>query len=90
VVGVTNPKALILLGSTPPQFVNRATADEALQMHLLSLVSGTGLRSSLAISGCAPMRSPAATAFAPSIGPEVVVSLRFCGVVQVRIGVRPE
>jgi hypothetical protein len=31
---VTNPKALILLGSTPPQFVNRATADEALQMHL--------------------------------------------------------
>jgi hypothetical protein len=69
VVGVTNPKALILFGSAPPQFVNRATADKALQMHLLSLVSGTGLRSSLAISGCAADEVPGATAFAPSIGP---------------------
>jgi len=39
VVGVTNPKALILFRALLPQFVNRAAGDVPLQMLLLSLVS---------------------------------------------------
>ena len=39
VVGVTNPKALILFGAVLPQFVNRAAGHVPLQMLLLSLVS---------------------------------------------------
>jgi threonine/homoserine/homoserine lactone efflux protein len=39
VVGVTNPKALILFGAVLPQFVNRAAGHVTLQMLLLSLVS---------------------------------------------------
>ena len=38
-VGVTNPKALILFGAVLPQFVNRAAGHVPLQMLLLSLVS---------------------------------------------------
>ena len=38
-VGVTNPKALILFGAVMPQFVNRAAGHVPLQMLLLSLVS---------------------------------------------------
>ena len=46
VVGVTNPKALILFGAVLPQFVNRAAGDVPVQMLLLSLVSiGIGLMS---------------------------------------------
>lgn len=44
VVGVTNPKGLILFGAVLPQFVNRAAGDVPVQMLLLSLVSiGIGL-----------------------------------------------
>jgi threonine/homoserine/homoserine lactone efflux protein len=44
VVGVTNPKALILFGAVLPHFVNRAAGDVPVQMLLLSLVSiGIGL-----------------------------------------------
>lgn len=39
VVGVTNPKALILFGAVLPQFVNRAAGHVPVQMLLLSLVS---------------------------------------------------
>jgi threonine/homoserine/homoserine lactone efflux protein len=46
VVGVTNPKALILFGAVLPQFVNRAAGYVPVQMLLLSLVSiGIGLLS---------------------------------------------
>jgi threonine/homoserine/homoserine lactone efflux protein len=38
-VGVTNPKALILFGAVLPQFVNRAAGHVPLQMLMLSLVS---------------------------------------------------
>ena len=38
-VGVTNPKALILFGAVLPQFVNRAAGHVPLQMLLLALVS---------------------------------------------------
>jgi threonine/homoserine/homoserine lactone efflux protein len=38
-VGVTNPKALILFGAVLPQFVNRAAGHVPLQMLVLSLVS---------------------------------------------------
>jgi threonine/homoserine/homoserine lactone efflux protein len=44
VVGVTNPKALILFGAVLPQFVDRGAGQVPLQMLLLSLVSiGIGL-----------------------------------------------
>jgi threonine/homoserine/homoserine lactone efflux protein len=44
VVGVTNPKALILFGAVLPHFVNRSAGDVPVQMLLLSLVSiGIGL-----------------------------------------------
>lgn len=44
VVGVTNPKALILFGAVLPQFVDRGSGHVLLQMLLLSLVSiGIGL-----------------------------------------------
>ncbi len=44
VVGVTNPKGLILFGAVLPQFVNRAAGDVPVQMLALSLVSiGIGL-----------------------------------------------
>jgi threonine/homoserine/homoserine lactone efflux protein len=44
VVGVTNPKALILFGAVLPQFVNRSAGYVPAQMLLLSLVSiGIGL-----------------------------------------------
>jgi threonine/homoserine/homoserine lactone efflux protein len=44
VVGVTNPKALILFGAVLPQFINRAAGYVPVQMLLLSLVSiGIGL-----------------------------------------------
>jgi threonine/homoserine/homoserine lactone efflux protein len=39
IVGVTNPKALILFGAVLPQFVDRAAGDVVLQMLVLSLVS---------------------------------------------------
>ena len=39
VVGVTNPKALILFGAVLPQFVDRAAGHVPVQMLLLSLVS---------------------------------------------------
>jgi threonine/homoserine/homoserine lactone efflux protein len=39
VVGVTNPKALILFGAVLPQFVNRSGGDVSVQMLLLALVS---------------------------------------------------
>jgi threonine/homoserine/homoserine lactone efflux protein len=39
IVGVTNPKALILFGAVLPQFVDRAAGDAPAQMLLLSLVS---------------------------------------------------
>jgi threonine/homoserine/homoserine lactone efflux protein len=39
VVGVTNPKALILFGAVLPQFVDRAAGNVPVQMLLLSLVS---------------------------------------------------
>jgi threonine/homoserine/homoserine lactone efflux protein len=43
-VGVTNPKALILFGAVLPQFVNRAAGHVQVQMLLLALVSiGIGL-----------------------------------------------
>jgi threonine/homoserine/homoserine lactone efflux protein len=46
VVGVTNPKALILFGAVLPHFVNRAAGYVPVQMLLLSLVSiGIGLMS---------------------------------------------
>lgn len=46
VVGVTNPKALILFGAVLPQFVDRAGGHVPAQMLLLSLVSvGIGLTS---------------------------------------------
>ena len=46
VVGVTNPKALILFGAVLPHFVNRSAGDVPVQMLLLSLVSiGIGLMS---------------------------------------------
>ena len=46
VVGVTNPKALILFGAVLPQFVNRPAGYVPIQMLLLSLVSiGIGLMS---------------------------------------------
>jgi threonine/homoserine/homoserine lactone efflux protein len=38
-VGVTNPKALILFGAVLPQFVNRAAGHVQIQMLLLALVS---------------------------------------------------
>ena len=38
-VGVSNPKALILFGAVLPQFVNRAARHVPLQMLLLALVS---------------------------------------------------
>ena len=38
-VGVTNPKALILFGAVLPQFVDRAAGHVPVQMLLLSLVS---------------------------------------------------
>jgi threonine/homoserine/homoserine lactone efflux protein len=38
-VGVTNPKALILFGAVLPQFVDRTAGDVPVQMLLLSLVS---------------------------------------------------
>jgi threonine/homoserine/homoserine lactone efflux protein len=38
-VGVTNPKALILFGAVLPQFVNRAAGDVQLQMLLLAAMS---------------------------------------------------
>ena len=40
-VGVTNPKALILFGAVLPQFVDRAAGHVPVQMLLLSLVSIT-------------------------------------------------
>jgi threonine/homoserine/homoserine lactone efflux protein len=44
VVGVTNPKALILFGAVLPQFVNRSAGNVPVQMLLLALVSiGIGL-----------------------------------------------
>jgi threonine/homoserine/homoserine lactone efflux protein len=44
VVGVTNPKALILFGAVLPEFVDRAAGKVQLQMLLLALVSvGIGL-----------------------------------------------
>jgi threonine/homoserine/homoserine lactone efflux protein len=44
VVGVTNPKALILFGAVLPQFVDRSAGHVAVQMLLLGLVSiGIGL-----------------------------------------------
>jgi threonine/homoserine/homoserine lactone efflux protein len=44
VVGVTNPKALILFGAVAPQFVDRNAGSVQLQMLLLGLVSiGIGL-----------------------------------------------
>jgi threonine/homoserine/homoserine lactone efflux protein len=44
VVGVTNPKALILFGAVLPQFVDRAHGHLQIQMLLLALVSiGIGL-----------------------------------------------
>jgi len=39
IVGVTNPKALILFGAVLPQFVDRAAGHVPVQMLLLSLVS---------------------------------------------------
>jgi threonine/homoserine/homoserine lactone efflux protein len=39
VVGVANPKALLLFGAVLPQFVDRAAGDVPLQMLLLALVS---------------------------------------------------
>jgi threonine/homoserine/homoserine lactone efflux protein len=39
VVGVTNPKALILFGAILPQFVNRSAGDVPVQMLVLALVS---------------------------------------------------
>jgi threonine/homoserine/homoserine lactone efflux protein len=39
IVGVTNPKALILFGAVLPQFVDRAAGNVPVQMLLLSLVS---------------------------------------------------
>jgi threonine/homoserine/homoserine lactone efflux protein len=39
IVGVTNPKALILFGAVLPQFVNRAAGNVVLQMLVLALVS---------------------------------------------------
>jgi threonine/homoserine/homoserine lactone efflux protein len=39
VVGVTNPKALILFGAVLPQFVGRAAGHVPAQMLLLALVS---------------------------------------------------
>lgn len=46
VVGVTNPKALILFGAVLPQFVSRSAGHLPVQMLLLSLVSiGIGLMS---------------------------------------------
>jgi threonine/homoserine/homoserine lactone efflux protein len=39
VVGVTNPKALILFGAVAPQFVDRSAGSVQLQMLLLGLVS---------------------------------------------------
>jgi len=41
IVGVTNPKALILFGAVLPQFVDRAAGHVPVQMLLLSLVSIT-------------------------------------------------
>ena len=44
VVGVTNPKALVLFGAVLPQFVSRAAGNVPVQMLVLSLVSiGIGL-----------------------------------------------
>jgi threonine/homoserine/homoserine lactone efflux protein len=43
-VGVTNPKALILFGAVLPQFVNRSAGNVPVQMLILALVSiGIGL-----------------------------------------------
>jgi threonine/homoserine/homoserine lactone efflux protein len=39
IVGVTNPKALILFGAVLPQFVDRAAGNVVLQMLVLALVS---------------------------------------------------
>jgi threonine/homoserine/homoserine lactone efflux protein len=39
IVGLTNPKALILFGAVLPQFVDRAAGDVVLQMLVLALVS---------------------------------------------------
>jgi threonine/homoserine/homoserine lactone efflux protein len=39
VVGVTNPKALILFGAVLPQFVDRSAGDVPVQMLILALVS---------------------------------------------------
>jgi threonine/homoserine/homoserine lactone efflux protein len=39
VVGVTNPKALVLFGAVLPQFVSRAAGNVPVQMLVLSLVS---------------------------------------------------
>src|ERR1700753_1757921 len=38
IVGLTNPKALILFGAVLPQFVDRAAGDVVLQMLVLALV----------------------------------------------------
>jgi threonine/homoserine/homoserine lactone efflux protein len=39
IVGVTNPKALILFGAVLPQFVNRSAGDVPVQMLVLALMS---------------------------------------------------
>jgi threonine/homoserine/homoserine lactone efflux protein len=53
VVGITNPKALILFGAVLPQFVNRAAGHVPVQMLLLALVSVSIGVISDSVWGCA-------------------------------------